>query len=163
MNKDSFEIRTIGQVEIDEQGFAIRLAPEYRSALQGLEGFSHAQLLWWAHGLDTDEYRAITELPRPYKAGPEVLGVYATRSPLRPNPIAVTNAAILGLDVDEGVLRVAFIDAENGTPVIDIKPYHPSTERVRDAAVPQWCADWPGCLEESAEFDWASVFENAQV
>ncbi len=163
MSNNSYQLRTIGSVRVNQDGYAVELAPEYRNGLIGLEGFSHLQVLWWAHGLDNDEYRSITELPKPYKAGPETLGVYATRSPLRPNPIAVTNAAILGFDQQAGIIRVAFVDAEDGTPVIDIKPYHPSTERVRDVDVPEWCSDWPQWLEESAEFDWASVFENAQV
>jgi tRNA (adenine37-N6)-methyltransferase len=156
-------LRRVGIVVVDESGFRVQVDTDCRAALTGLDGFSHVQLLWWAHYLDADEYRSVFELPKPYKAGPDTLGVFATRSPLRPNPIAITNAAVTGLDVERGVLRLAYIDAEDGTPVVDIKPYHPATERIRDVSVPDWCSHWPKWMEESAEFDWAAEFENAQV
>ena len=70
----------------------------------------------------------------------------ATRSPIRPNPIAVTACALLA------------VDAENGTPVLDIKPYEPSDDKVRDVKMPDWCAHWPACLEESENFDWSKEF-----
>lgn len=165
MNEQIIEyaLRRVGVVEADGSDYVVRLEPAWRAGLTGLAGFSHVQLLWWAHHLDEEEYRSIVELPKPYRAGPEVMGVYATRSPLRPNPIAVTNAQVIGIDETEGTIRLAYIDAEDGTPVVDIKPYHPATERVRDARVPEWCAHWPRWVEESADFDWAGEFEHAQV
>ena len=51
------------------------------------------------------------------------MGVFATRSPLRPNPIALTAAEIIHTDQEKGLIRVTFLDADNGTPVLDIKPY----------------------------------------
>ena len=69
---------------------SIKLAPEYIPALQGLEGFSHLAVLWWFSEFDSEEARSVLETSRPYKNAPEVLGIFATRSPVRPNPIALS-------------------------------------------------------------------------
>ncbi len=62
----------------------------------------------------------------------------------------------------KGGIYVAYIDAEEGTPIIDIKPYHPATDRIRDVQVPEWCDHWPKWYEDSAEFDWQAEFVNAK-
>jgi tRNA (Thr-GGU) A37 N-methylase len=98
----------------------------------------------------------------PTKKVPKSWGFSLTRSPLRPNPILLSAAQVLDLDVEAGVVQLAYLDAEEGSPILDIKPYLPATERIRDAAVPQWCAHWPEFYEDSAAFDWAGEFENAQ-
>ena len=72
--------------------------------------------------------------------------------------IAVSVAPVLGVDAAAGVIRVAYIDADDGTPVLDIKPYLPCTERVRGARVPAWCSHWPQRYEENEGFDWRAEF-----
>ena len=119
-------------------------------------------MLWWCHLLDEAEYRAITVSERPYRDAPDQLGIFATRSPVRPNPIALTAVPVLSIDVERGVVRIPYIDAEVGTPVLDIKPYHPAVDRIREVSVPEWCAGWPKWYEDSATFDWGAVFENAR-
>jgi len=96
------------------------------------------------------------ECKKPYRAGPEKIGVFATRSPARPNPIAMTVASILGIDQKEGIIQIPWIDAAPDTPIIDLKPYQPSGDRVKDIAMPNWCSHWPKWLEDSGSFDWAS-------
>lgn len=162
MNDVSYQLDPIGRVEIDETGFSIVIAERFRPALKGLEGFSHLDVLFWCHHLDTPEYRKMVVVDKPYKQGPEQVGIFATRSPARPNPIALTAAAVLGIDVEQGIIRIAYLDADAGTPVLDIKPYLPAIDRVRTVDVPDWCADWPSWSEDSANFDWAAVFENAR-
>ena len=95
---------------------------------------------------------------RPTAWAPERLGVFATRSPLRPNPVCVTVAALSAVDIDSGIVRVGWIDLEPGTPVLDIKPYQPAADRVANPAMPGWCADWPQSIETSGDYDWASIF-----
>jgi tRNA (Thr-GGU) A37 N-methylase len=60
--------------------------------------------------------------------------------------------------MEKGIIGLAFIDAEDGTPVLDIKPYTPSLDRVENPIVPKWCAHWPKSVESSGSFDWSSVF-----
>jgi tRNA-Thr(GGU) m(6)t(6)A37 methyltransferase TsaA len=151
----------IGEVRVSEEVWRLEIEEPYRPALAGLEGFGYIQVLWWAHLTDSEELRAIRTCPQPYHGGPAELGLFATRSPVRPNPIALTAVPLLHVDIARGTIHIAYIDAEDGTPVLDIKPYHPSVDRVRDAGVPAWCAAWPQWLEDSATFDWDAVFEYA--
>ena len=162
MSDQSFELRAIGTVSRDQEGFALRIDPPFQDALIGLEGFSHINVLWWCHFLDDPEHRSVLVAERPYRDAPERLGIFATRSPLRPNPIALSPVPVQVVDVERGLVRIAFIDAEVGSPILDIKPYHPAVDRIRETAVPEWCAGWPDWYEDSMTFDWGAVFENAR-
>lgn len=86
------------------------------------------------------------------------MGIFATRSPIRPNPIALTAVEILHNDYEKGVIQIAYIDANDGSPVLDIKPYTPSLDRIEDPKVPAWCAHWPKSLEKSGSFAWEKEF-----
>jgi len=162
MSKQEFHVSPIGYVRAGEAGFCLQVEKEYRPALKGLEGFSHINVFWWCHLLDNEEQRKIVECEQPYKTAPAKMGIFATRSPLRPNPIALTPVFVARLDYNQGVIHTPYIDAEDGTPILDLKPYHPAVDRIRDAAVPDWCAHWPQWLEDSASFDWAAEFVNAR-
>ncbi|MGD8485690.1 MAG: SAM-dependent methyltransferase [Chloroflexota bacterium] len=162
MSANSYQLDPIGVVSAGDDGFAIEIDLPFRDALSGLEGFSHLNVLFWCHLLDAAEYRAVTVSERPYRDGPERLGIFATRSPVRPNPIALSPVPVLSIDVETGIVRIPYIDAEPGSPVIDIKPYHPAVDRIREVSVPEWCAAWPEWLEDSMTFDWGAVFENAR-
>lgn len=162
MSNVVYTVKPIGYVVVDASGFSIEIEETYRPALSGLDGFSHLNILWWCHLLDEPEWRDIVVTDKPYKAGPEQVGIFATRSPARPNPIALTPVAVTGIDDERGTIGIAYIDAEPGSPVLDIKPYLPAIDRVHDTSSPQWCSDWPECYEDSAAFDWGAVFENAQ-
>jgi len=159
---ETYTLQPIGEVRIDDQGFTILVDDRYRAGLKELTGFSHLNILFWCHYLDQPEYRGLVIADRPYKKGPDQVGVFATRSPARPNPIALTAVPVLDLDSKAGVVRIAYIDAEPGSPVLDIKPYLPAVDRIRDVATPSWCAEWPQWYEDSATFDWGAVFHNAR-
>ena len=152
------EMQRIGRVVLEEGRFFIELEEHCAQAALGLEEYSHIQVVWWFHLLDGEGYRNRLVLDKPYRNGPEKVGVLATRSPIRPNPIALSACEILSVDGPGRRLELAWIDAEHGTPVVDIKPYQPSVDRVRDVRMPGWCAHWPECAEESGEFDWAGEF-----
>lgn len=154
----NYTLTPIGTIVANETGFGLQLSPEYRKAMTGLEGFSHLQILWWFSECDTPEARTHLLEEKPYKNGPDLLGTFATRSPLRPNPIAVTVAAVTHIDPETGFIGLAWIDAFDGTPVLDIKPYSPCTDRVETPSVPEWCRTWPSSVEGCGEFDWSSVF-----
>lgn len=153
-----FKIKQIGTIRSDDEGFRAEVFPEYRAALSGLEGFSYVNLLWWFDGCDNDACRSVLTEEKPYKKGPETLGVFATRSPERPNPIALSCAYVTYIDAKNGVIGLAYTDANDGSPLLDIKPYTPSLDRVESPAVPDWCAHWSKCVEENGDFDWAAEF-----
>ncbi|MBN2006023.1 MAG: tRNA (N6-threonylcarbamoyladenosine(37)-N6)-methyltransferase TrmO [Anaerolineae bacterium] len=159
MTEKTFTVNTIGYIHAGENGFSLEIAPEYRAALTEIQQFRHLQVLWWCHLYD--EHREILECDQPYQKAPAKMGIFATRSPLRPNPIALTTVEVLSVDAAQGVIYLTGIDAEDGTPILDIKPYYPCEDRVRDVTMPTWCADWPAWLEDSATFDWSAVFVNA--
>ncbi len=155
---NSYTINPIGTVHANENGFNIQLEKEYIPALTGLEGYSYIQLLYWFDKCDNALSRSKLTENKPYTNGPEVLGTFATRSPERPNPIAVSSVYVTYIDRENGIIGLAYTDAFDGTPVLDIKPYTPSLDRVEAPTVPEWCAHWPGCVENSGNFDWEAEF-----
>ena len=105
--------------------------PEFRrtEALRGLEGFSHVWLLWDFSEAHRGAWSPTVRPPR--LGGNKRMGVFATRSPFRPNPIGLSAVMIreILLDTPEGpVIRVEGADLIDGTPILDIKPYLPFTD-----------------------------------
>jgi tRNA-Thr(GGU) m(6)t(6)A37 methyltransferase TsaA len=162
MKSKTFTVTPIGYVRRGKGGFYIEILEKYRPALKGLEGFTHANVFWWCHLCDDTTSREVMECEQPYKSSPATLGIFATRSPQRPNPIALTPVAILKIDLEPGIIHIPYIDAMEGSAIIDLKPYHPSIDRIRNASVPEWCSHWPKWYEDSANFNWASEFVNAR-
>lgn len=112
---------------VDELRATIVFTPEFRNpdALRGIEGFSHLWLIWEFSESVGKPYSPTVRPPR--LGGNTRLGVFATRSPFRPNPIGLSCVRFLGTEqTDEGtVLLVAGADLMDGTPIYDIKPYIP--------------------------------------
>ena len=151
------EVKPIGMIKANPAGFYAKIDEQYIPALEGLSGFSHCIVFWWADKCDSKQARETISCRKPYKHSPERLGIFATRSPVRPNPIASSVVMILSIESD-GTIRLPYIDADDNTPILDIKPYHPSCDRVNVTKLPKWCAHWPQSYEESGEFDWENEF-----
>ena len=151
-------IFSIGKIENNEKMVCIKLEDKYAKGLKGLEDYSHVQVLWWADGCDNESDRNVLLEEKPYKNGPDEIGVFALHSPERPNPIAVSNVNIAYVDAEHGIIGLYYIDAFDGTKVIDLKPYVPSVDRIENPSVPDWCNHWPKSYEESGRFDWESEF-----
>ncbi|MBI5099541.1 MAG: tRNA (N6-threonylcarbamoyladenosine(37)-N6)-methyltransferase TrmO [Nitrospirae bacterium] len=111
------------------------LRPEYRAGLQGIEQFSHALIVTFLHEALFEPSKRLIRRPRGLDSMPEV-GIFAQRAKDRPNPLGVTAVSIAG--VQSGVLVVRGLDAIDGTPVVDVKPYYPAYDRVKSAIVPDW-------------------------
>lgn len=110
--------------------------PEYRrpEALRGLSGFSHIWLIWQFSEAVREDWSPTVRPPR--LGGNKRMGVFATRSPYRPNPIGLSSVKLLAVEdhPEYGmVLRVSGADLLNGTPIYDIKPYLPSVDSHPDA------------------------------
>lgn len=111
--------------------------PAYRNpdALRGITEYSHLWLLWHFSEVKSDETFRPTVRP-PRLGGNRAEGVFATRSPYRPNPIGLSSVKLLGVEHTEkegDVLIVSGADLMNGTPILDIKPYLPSSDSHPDA------------------------------
>lgn len=154
----TYEVHSIGTINHTQSGTFLALEPRYIPALQALDGFSHLNVLWWFNGYDNQEARDCLEVGQPYQQAPPKMGVFATRSPMRPNPIALTAVEIIDINHQTGSIQIAYIDANENTPILDLKPYTPSLDRVEAPEVPEWCRHWPKSLEQSAFFDWETEF-----
>ena len=149
----TYQLMSIGRVSVNEADgrYLLEIDPPYREALGQLDRFSHVMVFWWADQMDGKEGRQILTTKLPYAPG-ESVGVFACRSEYRPNPIAVTTMPILSVDVEAGEVILPWIDAFDGSPVIDLKPYIPICDRIRDLHVAPWMADWPLWMEDAAEY-----------
>ena len=127
--------------------------PEYRvvEALRGIEGYSHLWLIW---GFNTTDWSPTVRPPR--LGGNKRMGVFATRSPFRPNPIGLSSVKLMGVEKGESgglELIVSGADVLDGTPIYDIKPYLSFSDSHEDAR--------NGFAEESKDYkltvDWSEM------
>jgi tRNA-Thr(GGU) m(6)t(6)A37 methyltransferase TsaA len=141
MNKKR-SLNFIGFVEKgDEQEDKVRVFPEFCAGLRGIGDFSHLIVLYWLHLRDCEkERRALLVFPRRHAVSVET-GVFACRSPSRPNPIGLCVVSLL--KIEKCVLTVKGLDALDGSPIIDIKPYIPRADSFPDARVPEWTSRGP--------------------
>jgi len=107
-------------------------------ALDNLDEFSHIIVLYYIHQVTTTGQLPMKVHPMGKPELP-LVGLFATRSPHRPNPIGKTTVRLL--QRQDNILRVSGLDAIDGTPVIDIKPYIPEDDSVNNARVPPWKAN----------------------
>ena len=133
----TFEIEAIGTVQRTETGIILRVAEPYREALCGVEKHSHIVVFWWALENDTPAARQ-TLLVHPHPLPEVEMGVFATRSPRRPNPIMCTTCRVLSVDPEAGKVHIQNIDAFDQTPIIDIKSYAPTIDRVKEGLKAPW-------------------------
>jgi tRNA-Thr(GGU) m(6)t(6)A37 methyltransferase TsaA len=132
----TFTIHPIGQVQKADGRILIVLDKKYQPGLLGLDGFSHVQVIWWFDKNDTPQKRSVLQVhPRGDQKNP-LTGVFASRAPMRPNLIALSLCKIVS--VKDNVVEVEKIDAFEGTPILDIKPYAPGQDTVAGVKVPDW-------------------------
>ncbi len=122
---------------VDELEASIIFEPEYRNpdAIRGIEKYSHIWLLWQFSECADKEWSPTVRPPR--LGGNQRVGVFATRSPFRPNSIGLSVVKLLGIEKDEKygfILRVSGADLLNGTPIYDIKPYLPYVDSHPEAS-----------------------------
>lgn len=130
----------------------LRADLQAEQSLQGLEGFSHVWLIWIFHENRTARFHAKVHPPR---LGGESIGLFATRTPHRPNNIGLSLVQLVG--IEDGILLLGGIDLMDGTPVLDIKPYLPELESVPDAR-----AGWmPSAAKPAVEVTFTPEAEQA--
>jgi tRNA-Thr(GGU) m(6)t(6)A37 methyltransferase TsaA len=111
----------------------IMIEPEWTDALTGIQDFSHLWVIFYF----TQSSQPATARTRPQgRADAPLVGRFATRSPVRPNPIGMTPVELLAIRGSR--LRVRGLDAFDGTPVLDLKPYLPRGDSLPHARVPDW-------------------------
>ncbi len=129
-------LNPVGVVNKEGKRAYLEIYPEYAPALKGLQGFSHLWVLYWFHENDNPEERRTLQVhPRRDLANP-LTGVFACRAPARPNLIGFTACRIV--KVKGNIVEVADLDARDGTPILDLKPYIPTGDAIPDAHTPEW-------------------------
>ena len=130
------DTNALAEIDVESLKSRIVLRPEYEEALLGLHAWSHLIVLFWPH-LVPEEVRGskLRLHPRDDPENP-LQGVLATRAQIRMNPILCTAVRVLG--IKGTVIRVQGLDAIDGTPVLDVKPYIPRFDSVPEAVMPEW-------------------------
>ena len=123
-----------GQQRWDDRPCTIQLLPQHAGKLKGLTGYSHLIVLYWVHR--AREWR----MPRHHHKPPGVK-LFATRMPVRPNPIGFCVAELVSFDPESGEVVVRNLDACDGSPVLDLKPYLPFFDSIPQAQVPDWVGE----------------------
>ncbi|MBM3142752.1 MAG: tRNA (N6-threonylcarbamoyladenosine(37)-N6)-methyltransferase TrmO [Chloroflexi bacterium] len=113
----------------------IIIKEDLKEALSRIDEFSHIIVIYWMHKVPPSQRSVIKVHP---KANPDLplVGVFASRSPARPNPIGITTVKLL--ERRDNVLKVIGLDAIDGTPVLDVKPYIPGNNSSTGAKTPGW-------------------------
>ncbi|MFO7839921.1 MAG: tRNA (N6-threonylcarbamoyladenosine(37)-N6)-methyltransferase TrmO [Desulfosalsimonadaceae bacterium] len=123
------------QQRIRDMVSELEIFPEVEGVLEGIGGFSHLMILYWPH-LISEERRNLRKInPMGRKEIPEK-GIFATCSPARPNPVLVSTVRLLSLK--GSTLKVRGLEAVNGSPLIDIKPFVQRIHGADEPAVPDW-------------------------
>lgn len=120
---------------IEETVSQLIIDPRYEELLEGIEDFSHILVLFWPHLIGPERHKQKKVHPMGRKDLP-LRGIFATCSPARPNPVLVTAVELVGRR--DNVLEVKGLEAINGTPVIDIKPYSRNYHLVKEPKAPDW-------------------------
>lgn len=129
-------LHPIGTVKHQGKQIFLEILPPYAPALDGLAGFTHVWVFYWFHGHDNPEDRATLKVhPRRNPKNP-LTGVFATRAPVRPNLIGLSVCRIL--KVKGNTVEVADLDAREGSPIVDLKPYIPKGDSIPEATTPDW-------------------------
>ncbi len=141
----TYTVRPIGRVENgitqlsnvvwEDVESRVVIDPAFAEGLTGIEDFSHVIVVCYLHRQEPMSDGSLLVHPENRQEIPAV-GVFATRSPRRPNPIAITAVPLLRRDGN--VLLVRGLDMADGTPVLDIKPYLTQGDRIEDATVAEW-------------------------
>jgi tRNA-Thr(GGU) m(6)t(6)A37 methyltransferase TsaA len=113
----------------------IHLDPSFGSGLQGLEEFSNVIVIFYMHKASFHSEKDLIRRPRGRMDMPE-LGIFAQRAKHRPNPIGITTVKII--KIDENTLTVQGLDAINGTPILDLKPFVLQFDYPSDSFHPEW-------------------------
>ena len=135
-NNMEFKIYPIGVVKkVDEKYSKIILDEKLIEGLDKLEEYSHIIIMYYLDKVSEKDRKAVKI--KPHNHDIPVLGIFATRFPARPNPIGLHTAKLI--KIEGNILIISKIDAEDGTPVIDIKPYIPKFDRPDEKVkLPEW-------------------------
>lgn len=141
VDEDGFKAMITGKISVSGGNPRIILKdpamlPEWDESFDG-----YINILWYFNRSDMEQLRKILVCKPPYDA-PKT-GVFASRSPVRPNPIGLTTVKVRKLNPREGIIEIDDTDAFEGTPVLAVEAYRPDSHRIDECRLPNWLAHWP--------------------
>ncbi|MBM4447394.1 MAG: tRNA (N6-threonylcarbamoyladenosine(37)-N6)-methyltransferase TrmO [Chloroflexi bacterium] len=119
----------------EEVASEIIIKEDLKEALSRIDEFSHIIVIYWMHKLPPSQRSVMKVHPKGNQNLP-LVGVFASHSPARPNPIGITTVKLL--ERRDNVLKVTGLDAIDKTPVLDIKPYIPNHDSASEIKTPNW-------------------------
>jgi tRNA-Thr(GGU) m(6)t(6)A37 methyltransferase TsaA len=139
VDRKKCHLQYVGVVEKDTS--RIKIYPEFCEGIEGLRSYSHIIVLYWFHQRDSiEERKTLKVVPRRHPGAPQV-GVFSSRSPSRPNPIGLCVVELQ--DIKGCILIVKGLDAIEGSPIVDVKPYLPKADSIPEAKTPEWALRGP--------------------
>lgn len=148
-----YNVKPIGKIISKNKKYYLNVFPGFANGITGCSEYSHLIVIW----LFTKQVTTLESQnyiwKQPYLKGPEYMGVFALRQPERPNPIALSIVEIVDQNLIDGFIEIDYIDADNGSIILDIKPYIPSIDYVEDVKVPNWSKHWPQERKKSLSYD----------
>jgi len=133
---DIFQLFAVGKVKKDSEIETIEIYEEYADALLGLDKFSHVIVLYWFHKNDIPEKRGVLRVHPRHNMNNPLTGIFACHSPCRPNLIGLSVCKILSIKAN--IIHIDSIDAFNDSPIIDLKSYITSMDKMKGAFMPSW-------------------------
>ncbi len=135
---ETYHLKPIGWVKKAAARVVVEVEEPYLPALLGLEQYSHVWVLFWFHENDNPQDRSILRVHPCRNPANPLAGVFAARAPVRPNLIGLSAARLVGVEGRRVILEG--LDAREGTPVLDLKPYLPVSDAILEAKAPEL---WP--------------------
>jgi tRNA (adenine37-N6)-methyltransferase len=132
---ETYLVKPVGWVKKAGERVVVEVEAPYLPALLGLEQYSHVWVLFWFHENDNPQDRSILQVHPCRNTANPLAGVFAARAPVRPNLIGLSAARLVGVEGRRVILEG--LDAREGTPVLDIKPYLPMSDAITDATAPE--------------------------
>ena len=133
--------------QINEEPSEIVIDEDIIDILEGIEEYSHLVILYWAHKVP-EQSRSLTKVHPMGRECFSKVGIFSTCSPARPNPMLMTVVRLCG--IRGNILEVTGLDAVNGSPVIDIKPYVRNFYPQDEISIPRWMQDIQKEFEENS-------------
>lgn len=137
----------LGIIHKTNGNYTLEIPDHFDAYIKALEGYSHIKIVWWFHKFEKEIYKKTLECDPPYENAPKT-GIFASRSPVRPNPIALTTAKIIRIDPITKRIHVSLLDCFDNTPLLGISPYEPSRDAISDCHLPHWLEHWNGFLDD---------------
>jgi excinuclease ABC A subunit len=131
----------VGEYTVYSNRTMIQLDKSFINFGECIKEGDYIRVLWWFHRFDKDTYRKKRMCNPPYNNAPKT-GIFATRSPVRPNPLGSTIVRVQQVDEHNGIIDIEGFDGFSGTKIFQIMFYQPSVDRVEEATLPSWVSHW---------------------